>query len=248
AASDPGAPLGERTLAVHLLGYAPFALAAKPLENLIGARNPAELQLAGVRALSLHEDPTVPEMLLTGWSSYGPTIRREILEAMFAHRERLAYLFNAIEQKRVLVGQIDPFRLNQLRKHPDLRIREKALSLLAGQVAADRQRVVDSYRAALDLASDAARGKAVFKRVCATCHRLEDVGTEVGPDLLSALKTKTKDGLLVDIFDPSREVDPRFINYVVTNKEGRFFSGVIATETASSVTLRRAEKAEDTIL
>jgi putative membrane-bound dehydrogenase-like protein len=247
-AGDASAPLIERASAAHLLGYAPFALAAKPLESLIAARNPAELQLAGVRALSLHDDPTVPEMLLAGWSSYGPTVRREILEAMFAHSERLAYLFKAIEQKRLLVGQLDPFRLNQLRKHPDPRIREKALSLLAGQVAPDRQRVVDSYRPALDLASDAARGKAVFKRVCATCHRLEEVGTEVGPDLLSALKTKTKDGLLVDIFDPSREVDPRFINYVVTNKEGRFFSGVIATETASSVTLRRAEKAEDTIL
>ena len=31
-------------------------------------------------------------------------------------------------------------------------------------------------------------------------------------------------------------------------KAGRTFSGMIAAETASSVTLRRAEKAEDTIL
>ena len=92
------------------------------------------------------------------------------------------------------------------------------------------------------------RGKAVFKKTCATCHRLETEGIEVGPDLLSALRNKTPETLLTDILDPSREVDPRYINYVVSDKAGRVFTGMIVAETASSVTLRRAENAEDTIL
>jgi len=87
-----------------------------------------------------------------------------------------------------------------------------------------------------------------FKKTCSTCHRLENEGVEVGPDLLSALRNKSKEQLLSDMLDPSREVDPRYINYVVNTKAGRTFSGMIAAETASSVTLRRAEKAEDTIL
>ena len=53
---------------------------------------------------------------------------------------------------------------------------------------------------------------------------------------------------MIDILDPSREVDPRYIDYVVTLKDGRVLTGMIASETASSVTLRRAEKAEDTLL
>jgi putative heme-binding domain-containing protein len=52
----------------------------------------------------------------------------------------------------------------------------------------------------------------------------------------------------VDILDPSREVDPRYITYVVSTRSGRILSGIIAAETASSITLRRAEKAEDTLL
>ncbi len=70
----------------------------------------------------------------------------------------------------------------------------------------------------------------------------------MGPNLLSALRTKTREGLLIDILDPSREVDPRYINYQVMTKAGRVFSGMMVAETASSVTLRRAERAEDTIL
>ncbi len=62
------------------------------------------------------------------------------------------------------------------------------------------------------------------------------------------MRNKTPETLLIDLFDPSREVDPRYINYLVTNNAGRVFTGMIVAETASSLTLRRAEKAEDTIL
>ena len=88
----------------------------------------------------------------------------------------------------------------------------------------------------------------VFKKTCATCHRLENEGIEVGPDLLSALRNKSPEQLLIDILDPSREVDPRYLNYLVTTKNGQVFTGMIAAETVASVTLRRGEKAEDTIL
>src|SRR5205085_7630028 len=121
-------------------------------------------------------------------------------------------------------------------KHADKALRERALVLLAGQIAADRQQVIHAYRPALDLKPNTAQGKAVFKKTCATCHRLEEVGVEVGPDLLSALRNKTPETLLVDIFDPSREVDPRYINYVLSNKAGRVFTGMIAAETSSSIT------------
>ena len=43
-------------------------------------------------------------------------------------------------------------------------------------------------------------------------------------------------------------MDPRYVSYIVTNKAGRVFTGMIAAETASSITLRRAERAEDTLL
>jgi putative heme-binding domain-containing protein len=248
AARDEKRPAAERAAAARLLGYGPFATAPPVLRELLAPRHPGEVQLAAVRALSLHPQPQVAGLLLAPWASYSPGVRREVLEALFARADRLAGLLDAIEKKQVLAGQLEPFRLQQLRKHPNSRLRRRALALLAGQVAPDRQKVVEAYRPALDLKADAARGKEVFKKNCATCHRLENVGVEVGPDLLSALRNKSRETLLIDILDPSREVDPRYLNYLVTTKAGRQFTGMIAAETASSVTLRRAEKAEDTIL
>jgi putative membrane-bound dehydrogenase-like protein len=247
-ARDARQPLSERIAAVRLLGYGPVHIAAPALRETILPQSASEQQLAGIRALSLQDDPQVAQVLLDSWSSYSPGVRREVLEALFARSERLPALLQAIAGKKVLLGQLEPFRIEQLRKLADPKLRAQALTLLASQVATDRQKIVDSYREALALKADPGRGKLVFKKNCATCHRLENEGTEVGPDLLSALRNKTSETLLVDIFDPGREVDPRYINYVVTSKNGRTFTGLIAAETASSLTLRRAEKAEDTIL
>jgi len=135
-----------------------------------------------------------------------------------------------------------------LRKHPSKAVRDRAVKVLAGQVAPERKKVVESYQSVLDLKSDAGRGKAAFKKACATCHKLEDVGVQVGADLLAALRNKTSEALLIDVLDPSREVDPRFLAYEVTTTRGRVLTGIIAAETASSVTLKRGEGAEDTVL
>jgi putative membrane-bound dehydrogenase-like protein len=248
AARDSKQPLPDRLTAVRLLGSGPLPVAAPALKELLAPQSPQELQLAAVRALSQQEGSAVGELLLSGWGSYGPVVRREVLAALFAQKARLQQLLDAVAHRQVQAGQIEPSRLAMLRQNPDPAVRQRALKLLAGQVAPARRKVVEDYRGALDLKANPAHGKAVFQKTCATCHRLENVGVEVGPDLLSALRTKTPEALLVDILDPSREVDPRYVEYVVTTTAGRVYSGLIAAETASSVTLRRAEKAEDTIL
>jgi putative membrane-bound dehydrogenase-like protein len=247
-ARDEKRPLNERLAAVGLLGYGPFATAQAPLKELLAPNAPGELNLAAVRALSFQDNPKVAEILLEQWGSYGPALRREVLEALFARSDRLKQLLDAVEAKKVLAAQLEPARLDQLRKHPNAELRKRAVALLGSQAAPDRQKAIDAYKPALDLKADVAQGKMVFQRVCSTCHRLENEGKEVGPDLLAALRTKTRDALLIDILDPSREVDPRYINYVVSTKDGRILTGMIAVEAPTSITLRRAEKAEDTIL
>src|SRR5262245_34742509 len=223
-------------------------MAAGPLRDLLSPQVPAEVQLAAVRALALHSSPEVDSALLTPWASYSPALRREVLEVMFSRPDRLAHLLTAMAPKKVQVAQLEPARLEQLRKLPEPDLRRRAAALLATQAIPERKKVVEEYQAALDLPADAVRGKAVFKKTCSTCHRLENEGIEVGPDLLSALRNKSREQLLVDILDPSREVDARYINYLVTDKAGRSLTGMIAAETAASITLRRAEKAEDVLL
>ena len=82
---------------------------------------------------------------------------------------------------------------------------------------------------------------------CSACHKLEDVGMEVGADL-KALRDRGTENMLLNILDPNREVDPRFVSYQAVTADGRTLTGIIVAETPTSVTLRRADGGEDTVL
>jgi putative membrane-bound dehydrogenase-like protein len=241
-------PIAERLAAIEVLAFGGFDAAQEALVSLLDPAQAPAIQYAAVRALSQQNMNGVAPLLLSRWAGASPAVRREMVEALTSRRDRIPILLQAIEDGKVRPADIEPLRQDQLKRYADAKISQRAQKLFQKSASADRQKIVDSYRGALMLPADAPRGKAVFKRVCASCHKIEDVGTEVGPDLLSALKTKTPETLLLDVFDPSREVDPRYVSYLVTTRNGRVFTGIIAAESANSILLRRAEKAEDTIL
>ena len=95
---------------------------------------------------------------------------------------------------------------------------------------------------------DIGRGREIFRKNCTACHRLENTGHEVGASLTAALRNKTRESLIIDILDPSREVDTRYVNYQVVTTAGRTITGILAVETPNSITLRRGENAEDSVL
>ncbi len=50
------------------------------------------------------------------------------------------------------------------------------------------------------------------------------------------------------ILDPNREFKPTFVNYSVETADGENLTGCVASETATSITLRHAGGGEDVIL
>ncbi len=112
-----------------------------------------------------------------------------------------------------------------------------------------RQAVLDAYRPALASPGNSTAGAVVFQKVCATCHRLGGVGNDVGPDL-AALADKSPESLLVAILDPNRAVETRYASFNVSLGpiSAAAWAGMIAAETATSVTLRRQEGKEDVLL
>ena len=95
-----------------------------------------------------------------------------------------------------------------------------------------------------------ANGEKVFFRpqsTCATCHQVNGRGIDFGPKL-SGIGTKLgREALLLSILDPSAAFAPEYANYLVETSDGALLSGIISTETASSVTLARANGETDTV-
>ncbi|MEO2012153.1 MAG: c-type cytochrome, partial [Pirellulaceae bacterium] len=107
-------------------------------------------------------------------------------------------------------------------------------------VSADRVAVAKQYEAALTIDASMERGIEVFRKTCASCHRVDGVGHDVGPDI-SDVRNRARDALLYDILDPNRKVEPRFNDYTVITIDGIVINGLLVTETAKTVVLRQAE-------
>src|SRR4029078_396348 len=103
-----------------------------------------------------------------------------------------------------------------------------------------RQKVVERLLPLTKRSGDAARGKLVFKDKCAKCHTHSGEGTNIGPDL-TGMAAHPKDELLVHIMDPSRSVEGNFRVYTVTTDDGRVFTGMLASETRTSIEIVDAE-------
>jgi putative membrane-bound dehydrogenase-like protein len=246
--TDDNGDEAERAAAAALLGYGARRI-TKDRDLLLGLLSPrvsVGLQQAAVVALGKTTDPKVADLLVHDWKAHSPQVRSVILDTLLSRTAWTSALLSSLEDGCVPPGEIDPARRQQLlsRRGPGLRARAEAV--FAHQ-ARPRQAVVDSFRPALAIQGDRATGASVFKKLCASCHRLGKEGVEVGPDL-ATLSDKSPEALLIAILDPNRAFETKYTGFTIATVDGRVLNGLVSNESPTAVTLRRQDGKEDVLL
>ena len=236
-----------RIEAVELIGADSLKAAKGPLTSLLTPRSSSALQRAAVRALAAFPNPEVVAILLDQWRALSPSLRTDVVDQLLSRADRTTAVLDAVESGVIPASQISPARQTLLLKHKDPAIAARAAELLASQAVGKRSEVIASYQPALSMAGDAGRGRTLFEKECSQCHKNNDKGFDVGPNL-ATIKHRTPGEVMTQILDPNREVGPNFVNYVVAIDDGRIATGLIDSETATSVVLKRAEGVTETLL
>jgi len=148
---------------------------------------------------------------------------------------------------------IDQIRMVALHDNPELNaLVRKWWGNVAGgtpeEKLAEMRRLSNDLRAAT---GDVGSGRELFKKHCAICHQLFGEGNKVGPELTTANR-QDQNFLLASLVDPSAVVRKEYMNFVVHTSSGQVFTGLIAEQTAATVTLldaknQRIEIARDDI-
>jgi len=246
-AGNESQPLEARVEAVRSLGLADFGRARQVVEPLLDHRQPQTLQLAAIATLDRFDDPAVASILIESWSDFSPQVRARASETLLSRSERIPAALGAIEDGRIAMADVGIARLRLLAAQKQPAIAERAKKLIEKAGLGRRHDVVEAYRHALTLEGDIQRGRKIFRKICAACHRLEGEGHEIAPNL-ATMQNRGPETIFVNVLDPNREVNPQFVNYAVITTEGRTLTGIIAAETATSITLLRAEDQHDTVL
>ena len=196
---------------------------------------PVEKRLAAVRGLSAERDVSIATALLRAYPAATPTLRREILKSAFARRENLVAVIDALEQKIFEASALNTIQRNSLLEHPDANIAARAKKVLAVPRSVD-ERTVKSFLAALAQKRDPVAGRKIFSLHCALCHQAHGIGFAVGPDLSSEFR-RAEQTMVHDILAPSDKIVAGHETYTIETNDGRITVGILAHESAGSLTL-----------
>ncbi|MCA9130144.1 MAG: c-type cytochrome, partial [Planctomycetales bacterium] len=202
-----------------------------------------EVSTGVIRSLANSTAENVATQLIGVWPTMTPAQRTDIVAVLMTKPSTTSALLDAIQEQKIGFGDLSLDQRQTLVNHPDQLVRQRAQQLVdaAGTaVNSARQEVIDQYLAAAHSTGDVARGKALFTKNCAICHKHTGEGKEVGPDL-TGMAVHPKEELLTHILDPSRGVEGNFRRYTLLTVDGKILTGMLAAESLSSVDLIDAE-------
>ncbi|MBL9201314.1 MAG: c-type cytochrome, partial [Opitutaceae bacterium] len=235
--ADTTAATPARLEAIELLGVASPAQSRAALSGVLAAGQPEAEQAAAVRTLAAQTAGEVTSTLLKAWPHYAPKAKDAALAALTTRDDRAVALLEAIAAGKVPAADLSAAQVQALANHKTAKVAILAKSALAAVIPPSRAEVAAKFAPAASLKGDAARGKALYLGRCMICHRADGAGMELGPDLIT-VKTKGRDALLAAILDPHAEVAPQYIAFDVATRDGNAYTGMIARDDATSLTLK----------
>ena len=243
-ALDNGAELSNRRTALLTLIESKPPDLKEICEKLLSVRF---LNAIAVKGLAQFEDPGIGAQLAKTYKNFDPGDRRAVIEVLVSRPTFAKPLLEEIAAKHIPRSDITPFHARQLLSFNDEAL-SKRLEEVWGQVRREGQagdqdkhafmsRLKAKFTTAIIAQADKSQGRAVFSKVCATCHTLYGEGGHVGPDLTGAGRDNM-DYLLENIVDPSLVVNVDFRMSVVALKDGRVLNGIMAAQTDKTITLQ----------
>ncbi|MCB1278094.1 PVC-type heme-binding CxxCH protein [Prosthecobacter sp.] len=232
---------------IALAALAPLDRFAPLLLHALAPSTPSEVQLAALEALGSYREPVVADMIIDSWPKMTPVLRDKATTMLLSRTDRTAKLLDAIEAKKITPAQLSVAAKATLGRQKTPALAERIAKLIGDGSSSNRKEVIAKYAPVMTLTGDVARGAKIYETACMVCHKFADKGNDVGPHL-GTIKAWTAEQLVTNILDPNREVSPNFALYIIETNDGRTLSGLIASETAGNLTLKRADGGTDTVL
>ncbi len=199
----------------------------------------ADMRLVAITELAGDDDASIAPTLIAELASATPRLHEAILNAVFSRQDRIPALLDGLEQKSVAPTSLSAVQRSLLLENKDDAIRTRAGQLLTTAKSASLE-LFPVYAAALKERRDVARGQQIFREICGQCHQAHGLGVSVaiGPDLSSEFQ-RAEETIIRDILAPSDVISPGYMTYVVATKSGQVFTGLLASESPTSIALKQ---------
>ena len=240
--------------AVLVDGKARLADRQKALTALVAARDPKlpevlrgllqneALRREALRGLGAFEDAKTPAAILKIFVKLDTAGKRDALTTLASRVNFAKALMAAVTRGMVKANELPADIVRQLRAHGVKDINETLNTVwgVSRSTPAAKLAEIAKYKKLLEAKvnrpDNLPRGRALFQRTCAQCHKLYGEGGEIGPDITGSNRNNL-DYLLTNMLDPNAEIPNDYRTTILRTKDNRVLVGVIRRSEGPSVTI-----------
>ncbi|MCZ2341156.1 MAG: HEAT repeat domain-containing protein [Bacteroidales bacterium] len=250
--ATPTRDVTERVAALKALQTLGSHKSEKALTDLLAKREPADLKREALRALATVSPATARKVAEQLLDQPDPGLIGEAVIVLGNTKEGAILIGKRYLDKK-LPRDLFPRVSEALRKFAhdkdvaglNTEVMRGALSLALDPARAEK------IRQEVQTRGNATRGKELYLNTkllaCVSCHRMEGVGGEVGPDLTRIWDTHTTEKILESIVHPSKEIKEGYQSYKLATLDGRVLTGLRVSDTPAGVTIREANGRDVTV-
>ncbi len=244
-AKDKDKPTPERAAALKALRACGDAKSAKSIVEILSSPASTYVKAEALRTVHGFDPPAALAAAEPLLSSSDPALVAEAVGILGSTKTGAKLVGEKMRDKK-LPRELLPKVSAALRNFPD----DKDLSALHSEVMKgglllDKSpAAVEAFSRKVAESGNAKRGKLVYLNTaavaCATCHKLEGLGGNVGPDLTRVWDTQTIEKLVESMLDPSKEIKEGYQSFRVTTLSGATHVGLKVADTPQAITIRDA--------
>ncbi len=208
------------------------------LTDLPGLLQEPALRADAIRAIAGFDNEALGKQLLTAYPTFTAAEKGFAVQTMASRPTYGWLLTQAIKNETVPKRDVPSYAARQL-----LRVVGSGFVEVWGPIEhsgmdekayAKYQRMVNPNAVA---EASATHGRLVFARTCGPCHKMYGEGGIIGPDLTGSNRASL-DYLLFNILNPSGEIQDDYKMVVVTTRDGRTYTGNVASENERQLRMR----------
>jgi putative membrane-bound dehydrogenase-like protein len=246
---NPSLPMAERKRAMTALAFINDTKAAKQMQALSGTSNKTIADQAKYW-LAFRQTNDWAELL--DWKMVGFDLKQERhLASMQAAKARIMNENISIDDRcrtatlmandeiggRILLGlgeanniptDIQPCIIKGFTKNPDLGNRLRAAKMFSEKNQPVEMGITNDP--GIHFAADFEKGKNIFMQKCSSCHKISNVGSEIGPDLTFIGKKLDQPSLLHAIKYPNASIVFGYEPWIIDTKTGESFYGFLVAD------------------
>ena len=241
AGSQVSAPL------IQVAAIGGYGFVGKQLVAVASSHKSASIRSAALRSLLRMPDSAVFNGVLGAWSKLSDSARKSVVSSFLSHRTRTRALLTAIQKGQIDAQLLDARQIQTLRSSRDGTAKTMALKIYGAEKKIDYAGLMKQFQPSLTAKGNKTKGREIYQQRCATCHRANGEGYQLGPDMVT-VKTKGRENLLMNIVNPNAEVAAQFMAFDIDTTDDESYTALIGNETTTHLTIKMASGVQQTFV